>query len=102
MTFEPGKRVLVPNRPDQPGHVRIEVATRVDRGWLLFVEQAPGAFAKLELTDAQAAYCEVLSEDGSGDSKALLAGMWTAWMRAAGPGPAPPCSRRRRSSPTPT
>jgi len=86
VTFEPGKRVLVPHRPDLSGHVRIEMASRVDGGWLLFVEQDSGTFAKVELTDAQAAACEVLSEDGSGDSKALLAGLWTAWMRAAGSG----------------
>jgi hypothetical protein len=28
----------------------------------------------------------VLSEDGGGNSYALLAGFWTAWMRAAGSG----------------
>lgn len=55
-------------------------------GWQLFVEQADGVFAKVELTTAQAAACEVLTEDGAGDSKALLAGLWTTWMRAAASG----------------
>ncbi len=62
------------------------MANRVEDGWVLFVEQAPGAFAKVELTAVQAQSCEVLSEDGTGDSAALLAGLWTAWMRAAGSG----------------
>lgn len=67
------------SRPDR-------AATVVGDGWKLFVEQAPGNFAKVEPTDAQAAACEVLTEDGGGDSAALLAGLWTACMRAAGSG----------------
>ena len=86
MTFEPGQRVRIPHRPDLPGHVRVEDATPVGDGWRLFVEQAAGVFAKVELTAAQAATCEVLTEDGAGDCKALLAGLWTAWMRAAASG----------------
>jgi superfamily II DNA or RNA helicase len=76
----------MPHRPDLPGHVRIEMATAVGDGWVLFVEQSAGSFAKVDLTAAQAAACEVLTEDGAGDSAALLAGLWTAWMRAAGSG----------------
>ena len=86
VTFEPGQRVRIPHRPDLSGHVKIEVATQLDDGWQLFVEHAPGVFAKVALTTAEAASCEVLSEDGAGDSKALLAGLWTAWMRAASAG----------------
>ena len=48
------------------------MATAVGDGWVLFVEQAPGSFAKVDLTAAQAAVCEVLIEDGAGDSAALL------------------------------
>lgn len=86
VTFEAGQRVRVPHRPDLAGYVLVEMANRVEDGWVLFVEQAPGAFAKVELTAVQAQACEVLSEDGAGDSAALLAGLWTAWMRAAGSG----------------
>jgi hypothetical protein len=32
VTFEPGKRVRIPHRPDLAGHVRIEMATQVDDG----------------------------------------------------------------------
>jgi len=84
--LEPGQRVRIPHRADLPGHVKIEMANPIGDGWTLFVEQAPGTFAKVELTAAQAAACEVLTEDGAGDSAALLAGLWTAWMRAAGSG----------------
>ncbi len=86
MTFEPGQRVNVPHRTDLPRHVKIEMASQIDDGWLLFVEQAPGVFSKVELTAEQSFACEVLAEDGAGDSAALLAGLWTAWMRAAGSG----------------
>lgn len=86
MTFEPGQRVRIPHRPDLPGYLKIEMANPVGQGWTLFVEQAPGTFAKVELTTAEAAACETLIEDGAGDSKALLAGLWTAWMRAASSG----------------
>ncbi len=55
-------------------------------GWGLFVEEAPGVFKKVDLTAEQAAACEVLSEDGAGESAAVLAGLWTAWMRAASAG----------------
>lgn len=86
MTFEPGQRVRIPKRPDLPGHVRVEVAMPAGDGWCLFVEVSPGTFAKIDLTAAEAAICEIIVEDGAGDSQALLAGLWTAWMRAAGSG----------------
>ena len=86
MHFEPGQRVRVPHRPDLSGHVRIEMAMPEGDGWQLYVEQAVGSFVKVGLTAEQAAACEVLTEDGAGDSAALLAGLWTAWMRAAGAG----------------
>lgn len=86
MTLERGQRVRIPHRPDLPGHVKIDMANQVGDGWVLFVEQPGGSFAKVELTATQAASCEVLTEDGAGDSAALLAGLWTAWMRAAGSG----------------
>jgi len=86
MHFEPGQRVRVPHRPDLSGHVRIEMAMPEGDGWQLYVEQAVGSFVKVGLTAEQAIACEVLTEDGAGDSAALLAGLWTAWMRAAGAG----------------
>lgn len=52
----------------------------------MFVEESPGHFQKVELTAEQAEACEVLSEDGAGDSAAVLAGLWTAWMSAASAG----------------
>jgi hypothetical protein len=86
MTFEVGSRVRIPHRPDLPGHIRIELATRAGDGWQLFVEESAGHFQKVELTAREAAACEILTEDGAGDSGAVLAGLWTAWMGAAGAG----------------
>ena len=86
MDFEPGRRVLIPHRSDLPGYVLIEMAVRDGAGWRLFVAHPDGGFAKVELSAEQATTCEVLGEDGEADSSALLAGFWTAWMRAAGTG----------------
>jgi SNF2 family DNA or RNA helicase len=86
MTFEPGSRVRIPHRPDLPGHVRIDVAMPTADGWQLFVEESAGNFHKVVLTRDEAAACETLTEDGGGDSSAVLAGLWTAWMKAASAG----------------
>ncbi len=86
MTFEPGSRVRIPHRPDLPGHVRIELAMPTADGWQLFVEEPTGHFHKVLLTRDEAAACEILTEDGGGDSTAVLAGLWTAWMKAASAG----------------
>jgi len=80
VTFEPGQRVRIPHRSDLPGHVRVEMAVPVGDGWQLFVERAPSVFAKVELDAGKSACCEVLREDGAGDSCALLAGLWAASM----------------------
>src|SRR5258708_490715 len=86
MTFEPGSRVRIPHRPDLPGHVRVDVAMPTADGWQLFVEEPMGHFHKVVLTRGEAAACETLTEDGGGDSTAVLAGLWTAWMKAASAG----------------
>jgi len=84
--FESGQRVRIPKRSDLVGHVRVGVAMPAGDGWQLFVEVSPGTFAKIDLTAAEAAACEILVEDGAGDSQSLLAGLWTAWMHAASSG----------------
>ena len=86
MQFEPGGRIRVPDRPDLAGFVRIESALAVGDGWRLVVEHPPGSFAKVELTATQATACDVVTEDGTADSAALLAGLWTVWMCASGTG----------------
>ncbi|MCU1601370.1 MAG: helicase-like protein [Frankiales bacterium] len=86
MDFEPGQRARIPHRPDLPGFVLIDDARPVGEGWRLYIEVTPGDLKKIDLTAGEAAACEVLIEDGAGDSKALLAGLWTAWMRAASSG----------------
>ena len=86
MEFEPDGRVRIPSRPDLPGYLRVEFALRAGDDWQLYVEKSPGQFLKVELTSAQAAACDVLSEDGAGNSAAVLAGLWVAWMYAASAG----------------
>ena len=83
MTFEPGSRVRIPQRPDLPGYVRIELAMPTGDGWQLFVEEPTGGFQKVELTREQSMACEILIQDGGGAATAVLAGLWTAWMGAA-------------------
>jgi hypothetical protein len=72
--------------PDIKGYVRVESAVPAGDGWVLFVEDGPGVYKKVELSAAQAAACEVLSQDGGGDSAEVLAGLWTVWMGAASAG----------------
>lgn len=87
MSLKPGLRIRVPSRQDL-GWVTIDDARELDAGAVrLYVQpDSSDQFVRLNLTAAQAAACEVLNEDGAGDGKALLAGLWTAWMRAAGAG----------------
>ncbi|SDY49791.1 Superfamily II DNA or RNA helicase, SNF2 family [Geodermatophilus africanus] len=87
MSFTPGSRISVPSRPDL-GWVTVDDARELDGGAVrLYADTGgPDQIVRLDLTAEQAAACEVLSEDGGGDARALLAGLWTAWMRAAGTG----------------
>jgi len=49
--------------------------------WQLFVAHDDGALTEHKVTDPSAV--ERLSEDGGADSAAVLAGLWTEWMRSA-------------------
>ncbi len=86
MAFEPGSRVRIPHRTDLTGYVQIELAMPAGDGWTLIVGESADNLKKVDLTREQAAACEILTEDGVGDSAAVLAGLWTAWMKAAGAG----------------
>jgi superfamily II DNA or RNA helicase len=83
MTFVSGTLVLIPHYQDLERYVRIDLAVPAGDGWQLYVEDSRGRLQKIELTSEQAAACEILTEDGGGDSTAVLAGLWTAWMRAS-------------------
>ncbi len=87
MSFTPGLRIRVPSRPEL-GWATIDDVRDLDGGAVRLYVQPDGddQFVRLELTSEQSANCEVLTEDGSADGKALLAGLWTVWMRAAGTG----------------
>jgi hypothetical protein len=78
--------VRIPQRPDLPGHVRIDVAMPTADGWQLFVEEPVGHLHKVVLACDEAAVCDTLTQDGGGDSCAVLAGLWSAWMKAASAG----------------
>ena len=52
-----------------------------DGNWHLFVAHDNGTLTEHQLSDA--AEVERLSEDGGGESAAVLAGLWTEWMRSA-------------------
>lgn len=84
--FQPGSRVHIPHRSDLLGYARIELAIPTGDGWTLFVGESADSLKKVDLTSEQAAACEILTEDGAGDSAAVLAGLWTSWMKAAGAG----------------
>ncbi|MDP9437126.1 MAG: DEAD/DEAH box helicase, partial [Actinomycetota bacterium] len=86
MNFERGSRVRIPHRADLAGFSKIEFAIPVDDGWTLFVGESADNLKKVDLTSEQAAACEILTEDGAGDSAAILAGLWASWMKAAGAG----------------
>ncbi len=81
--FEADKRVRIPQRPDLPGYVRIELAVPAGDGWVLYVGEPKDSLRKVELSAEEADACELLSEDGAGDSTEVLAGLWTVWMDAA-------------------
>ncbi len=87
MALGSGLRIRVPSRSDL-GWVTIDDVRELDGGAVRLYVQPDGddQFVRLDLTAEQAADCEVLTEDGAGDGKALLAGLWTARMRAAGAG----------------
>ena len=86
MTFAAGQRVRFHHRPDLAGHVLVRDVLPNGGGWRLYVERAPGDLAQVDVSAAQLPTCDILTEDGAGDSRALLAGFWAAWMRAAGSG----------------
>ena len=83
VTFEPGQRIRVPNRPDIEGFVKIEDALRRESGWRLYISLQDGSVRPIDLKPEEAALAEVLDADGAGDSAATLAGLWTEWMRSA-------------------
>jgi hypothetical protein len=80
MTFREGARIRLPG---EHRFVVVEIAQQTqDGGWKLLVDEV-GLPRKVLLTADQASAVEILAEDGSGDSSAILAAFWAEWMRRA-------------------
>jgi superfamily II DNA or RNA helicase len=77
-TFDPGTRVRLPKSSEW---VTVRAAVAFDGGWRLFVAHDDGTLSEHEVTATTVV--EQLCEDGGADSAAVLAGLWTAWMRSA-------------------
>ena len=77
-SFDTGTRVRLPGSPEW---VTVRGAVTSDGGWHLFVAHDDGTLTEHEVS--RAAEVERLSEDGGAESTAVLAGLWTQWMRSA-------------------
>ena len=77
-SFDTGTRVRLPGSSEW---VTVRGAVPFDGGWHLFVAHDDGTLTEHKVSDS--AGVEQLSEDGGAESAAVLAGLWTQWMRAA-------------------
>jgi superfamily II DNA or RNA helicase len=78
MSFDEGQRIRLPG---ESRFVVVEIAQPAgDGGWKLMVDDN-GTLRKIILDLEHAAAVEILEEDGSGDGSAVLAGLWSEWMR---------------------
>ncbi len=78
--FTEGQRLRLPG---EDKFVVVDGAIASDGGWRLYVADSPGNVRPVTLTAEQATRVEVLTEDGAGDAEAVLAGLWSEWMRRA-------------------
>jgi len=77
-SFDTGTRVRLPGSSEW---VTVRGAVPFEGGWHLFVARDDGTLTEHKVSDSAAV--EQLSEDGGAESAAVLAGLWTQWMRAA-------------------
>jgi superfamily II DNA or RNA helicase len=80
---EAGQLIRLPSRVELQSFVRIEDALPRDGGWRLYVATAANDVVRLDLTEEEAGRATILRQDGGADSAAVLAALWTEWMRAA-------------------
>lgn len=78
--FEPGQRVRLPG---VESFATIDDVREVADGWRLYLQGEDGSISKINLTAEEAPRVEILVEDGAADPAAVLAGLWTEWMKAA-------------------
>ena len=83
MDFANGQRVRLPG---EEAFVIIDGAIPSgDGSWRLYVDDGP-AIRSVSLTPEQVEKVEALAEDGSASAAAVLAGLWSEWMRRASVG----------------
>jgi superfamily II DNA or RNA helicase len=80
--FAKGQKIRLPG---ESRYVNVEGAIRDGDSWELFVrEGTDGAPLRLaDLGPAEVALTEIVTEDGSSDSKLVLAALWAEWMASA-------------------
>jgi hypothetical protein len=78
--FEPGQRIRLPN---ERRFVVVDGAVPTgDGAWRVYVLDE-GALRSVTLTDADADRVETVTTDGGALPAAVLAGLWSEWMRSA-------------------
>ena len=82
--FESGQRLRTHGIHGLPGLVTVDFASKRDDGsWTVFVKTDDGGLQRLDVPADGTSPVEIIFPDGSGDSRRVLAGMWTQWMAAA-------------------
>jgi superfamily II DNA or RNA helicase len=82
MQLEVGQRIHIPGQ-HLPEWVTIEDAIQSAAGWRLYVRTDTGGLERVDQTEAEAENIQILEPDGGGDSRRVLAGLWTQWMSSA-------------------
>ena len=81
MNFEQGDRIRLPGERTP---VTVDLPQQQpDGGVVMYVLEDGSPARRVELSAAQARNVAVLSQDGTGDPKRTLAGLWSQWMRQA-------------------
>ena len=78
--LEPGRRVRLAG---VDGWVTITDVVPNGDGWRVYADTADGDTVRRDLTISELEQMEVIAEDGSASSPAVLAGLWVEWMGAA-------------------
>jgi SNF2-related domain len=82
MTLQVGQRLHIPGQ-SLPDWVTVDFVHGEHGIYKLYVKDDAGGIHSVELTGDELAEVVVLEQDGAADSRRVLAGLWTSWMRAA-------------------
>lgn len=81
MEYKHGQRIRLPG---EESFVVVDGAIPADDGgWRLYVADSPGSIRPVTIRADEASSVQILAEDGGGDPAAVLAGLWSEWMRRA-------------------